>query len=169
MRNLFIYALIVTTLSGCAGVLNPYNSEFSCPKTYKGKCVSIQKAYEESLDPNWKEPEDNDYKYELNKTQGKDFSGGCTGGNCQKSTGVLKLDELQSDGSTGVYQESLYRKLSGLLKEPVTPVVVPPKIMRVLILGYSDKDRELFMPRYVYFMADEPKWMLVDPYMQVNE
>jgi len=34
-------------MSGCA-LLNPYESSFSCPESYNGKCVSVQTAYSES-------------------------------------------------------------------------------------------------------------------------
>ncbi len=34
-------------LSGC----NPYSSEFTCPRTDNGKCVSVADAYAESLRP----------------------------------------------------------------------------------------------------------------------
>ena len=59
-----------------------------------------------------------------------------------------------------LYQEEVYRKLTGLLREPVTPLVAPPRIMRVLLLPYKGEGGELFMPRYVYFMADDPRWIL---------
>lgn len=154
-------------LSSCAGIFNPYEGEFACPKTYKGKCVSIQQAYEESLDPHFKEPENKEYRYELNKK----IESSCTSGNCsQKSnSGVLRLEET-TDSSTGsgIYHENLYRKMSGLLKEPTAPVIVPPKIIRVLILSYTG-DSDLYMPRYVYFMADKPKWLLTDPFVGLEK
>ena len=34
-------------LSGCA-FINPYDSEFSCPETSKGKCVSVNRAYNDA-------------------------------------------------------------------------------------------------------------------------
>ena len=36
-------------LEGCAGAINPDSSEFNCPKTAEGKCVSVSAAYEESI------------------------------------------------------------------------------------------------------------------------
>jgi conjugal transfer pilus assembly protein TraV len=32
--------------------------------------------------------------------------------------------------------------------------------MRVLLLPYKGEGGELFMPRYVYFMADDPRWIM---------
>lgn len=169
-----LFLLMVLFLSGCAGVLNPYGDEFSCPKTYKGKCVSIQQAYEESLDPNFKEPDNNDYLYEANTKRKGCSSGNCGTGSVKSSSGsILSMDSMtlygSSDNGEGAYLEGLYKKMTGLLKEPVTPVIVPPKIMRVLILSYTETSGDdLFMPRYVYFMADKPKWIVSDPFYGIE-
>ena len=58
-----------------------------------------------------------------------------------------------------VYRDNLQKELSGLLEAPVTPVIIPPKVMRVLIFPYPDKTL-LFMPRYIYMMIDEPEWVI---------
>jgi conjugal transfer pilus assembly protein TraV len=60
------------------------------------------------------------------------------------------------------YQEALYKELAGLLKEPLTPIVAPPKVMRVLLLPYKGDSNELYMLRYIYFFVEEPKWILGD-------
>ncbi len=57
------------------------------------------------------------------------------------------------------YQESVYKKLSGLLEEPKTPVIAPPKVMRVLLLPYKN-DKDLYMYRYAYFVVDDFRWVL---------
>jgi len=57
------------------------------------------------------------------------------------------------------YQESVYKKLSGLLDEPKTPLIAPPKVMRVLLLPYKN-DRDLYMYRYAYFVVDDFRWVL---------
>ena len=57
------------------------------------------------------------------------------------------------------YQEGVYRKLAGLLEEPKTPLIAPPKVMRVLLLPYKN-DRNLYMYRYVYFVVDDFRWVL---------
>lgn len=61
------------------------------------------------------------------------------------------------------YQEALYARMAGLLKEPETPMVVPPKVMRVLMLPYEGKDDELYLYRYAYIFTDRPRWILTDP------
>ena len=44
-------AFAALLLCGCSTVLNPYQSSFNCPETENGKCVSVQTAYRESLNP----------------------------------------------------------------------------------------------------------------------
>ena len=63
---------------------------------------------------------------------------------------------------TTATESALFDKFSGLLKEPVTPVVAPPKTMRVLLLPYTGQDNEFYMLRYVYFFVDEPRWFMGD-------
>ena len=57
------------------------------------------------------------------------------------------------------YQESVYKKLAGLIEEPKTPLIAPPKVMRVLLLPYKN-DRDLYMYRYAYFVVDDFRWVL---------
>jgi len=60
------------------------------------------------------------------------------------------------------YRSSLFDKFNGLLKEPKTPIVAPPKVMRVLLLPYTGQENEFYMLRYVYFFVDKPRWILGD-------
>jgi conjugal transfer pilus assembly protein TraV len=48
-------------------------------------------------------------------------------------------------------------------------VVVPPQVMRVLILPYTGDERELYMYRYVYMFVDEPRWLLKNPLSESGE
>jgi conjugal transfer pilus assembly protein TraV len=57
------------------------------------------------------------------------------------------------------YQEGVYKKLVGLLDEPKSPVIAPPKVMRVLLLPYKN-GRDLYMYRYAYFVVDDFRWVL---------
>ena len=133
-RGLYRFAFAIL-LGGCS-ILNPYKSEFTCPQKENGKCVAVEKAYDESL-------------------AGKTGKG--------ERSEPLKKDGLEKGADKRgalLYQEEVYRKLTGLLREPVTPLVAPPRIMRVLLLPYKGEGGELFMPRYVYFMADDPRWIM---------
>jgi conjugal transfer pilus assembly protein TraV len=150
--------LIVTgmfAMSGCA-LLNPYNGSFSCPKTSNGKCVSVQAAYSEAtksktfISPDVK----NDEACNSDDT---------AAGVCSGEEKVLKFNSSTNVSSTyNRYQTSLFDKFGGLLREPVTPIVAPPKTMRVLLLPYTGQDNEFYMLRYVYFFVDEPRWLMGD-------
>lgn len=134
------FGILLAFLSGCA-IFNPYNDDFTCPKTFKGKCVSPKQAYQESLSntpPGAQEDQEaikplKDLKEDLN----------------------LKGSIIEAS-----YQNALFEKLTALLKEPATPMIAPPQIVRVLILPYKGEGAKLFMPRYVYIIIDEPKWVL---------
>jgi len=141
MRRLVLLFVLAIFLTGCASVLNPYESDFQCPDTDRGKCVSVQDAYGESMQKN-------------SSTENKDEV---------KSEKPKEGGTLESQGKkNNDYQEALYKELAGLLKEPLTPIVAPPKVMRVLLLPYKGDSNELYMIRYVYFFVEEPKWILGD-------
>ncbi|MBI5655543.1 MAG: TraV family lipoprotein [Geobacter sp.] len=153
-------ALIVIgmlSMSGCA-LFNPYESSFSCPESYNGKCVSVQTAYSESAGGSLKTkatPESN--------TAEECASGNSAAGACPDGKKDMSLNPAsQENGTYNRYRAALFDKFSGLLKEPVTPVVAPPKTMRVLMLPYTGQDNEFYMLRYVYFFVDEPRWLLGD-------
>jgi len=50
-------------------------------------------------------------------------------------------------------------RLAELLKEPQTPIIEPPRILRVLILPYKGNG-DLFMARYAYLQVESAKWVL---------
>ena len=153
MRSKIIFmGLLVVTLSGCSTLVSPYSSTFQCPETDKGKCVSVQTAYRESID--------NPLVKEGNKIKPP-----CE--TCGEKEGKKKEDPPETipgvSASTDTkyqYQDVLYKKLASLIRQPSTPIVVPPDVVRVLILSYTGSDNELFSYRYVYFFATDPKWII---------
>lgn len=150
-RKAIIFVVVLAfSLSGCA-VINPYESDFSCPETFHGKCISVQGAYEESLSG-----KDDAYEPAIDN---------CIGGKCPERTEgkrqTLRPDSVE-DRNYNAYRSALYSRYDQLLREPQTPVVVPPKVMRILMLPYKGQDGEFFMYRYAYFFTEEPKWILGD-------
>jgi conjugal transfer pilus assembly protein TraV len=142
MRKGVLASMMVLSLSGC--FLNPYESDFTCPHVEGGKCVSVQSAYDESVEVSRKKKSEMSLQDELDD-QSKHQKG---------RTGAI------SAGTRGGYQEALYTKLAGLLNEPATPLVAPPTVMRVLMLPYKGDGNRLFMPRYVFMFIDDPHWIL---------
>ncbi len=139
MRKLISYFFLslVFTLAGCAGAMNPYSSSFSCPNFKNGRCVSVEDAYKDSTNGKYQD--------------------------LWKESGAGKSKkEKAAPTEADLYQSALYGRLNGLLKSPVSPMVVPPQVMRVLILPYTGRDNELYMERYVYLFLSSPKWLLND-------
>lgn len=145
-----LFIPVALLMSGCA-VFNPYSSEFSCPEGYKGKCISVSGAYEESK---------TGVEYEAT-TIGGERSGkkDCGSSKCEDAEGNTETVETRNYSA---YKASLYQRFDDLLREPRTPVVAPPKVMRVLLLPYRGQDNEFYAMRHVYFFVDEPRWILGD-------
>ena len=141
----------VLPLSGCAtlgSAMSPYSEKFSCKNDDHGQCIHPQKAYADAV-----------------------------AGVASKSDPAVTRDrKLLRDGkaargSTGTtsgafagYRDSVYRELQGLIEQPVTPMLKPPRSVRTLILPYADRQRpdRLYMPRYVYSLVERPQWVVGD-------
>ncbi len=165
MRRIKFYIatalLILPFLAACASVMNPYEDSFGCPKTGNGKCVSIEEAYKESLeeaDKSWDRVEAYPETWDTAQTEKRQENDWDDEKVSQQAAVVKEVPALN-------YADALYSEMTRLLKEPLTPMLSPPKIMRVLLLPYKGSDKELFMYRYIYFMVDEPSWIL-DGYLQ---
>ena len=59
-------------------------------------------------------------------------------------------------------QNNRYKVLTDLLEAPETPVLDPPKILRVLLLPYKGENNELFMTRYAYLEIEPAQWVLTE-------
>jgi conjugal transfer pilus assembly protein TraV len=148
MKNIWIMILLIVILplSGCQ-ILNPYDAKSDCPDPYNGDCVSMETAYRRSKkDPNNnKEYQKIDAKHDSplikDRPETRDNS---------------NISQLNTDR---VYKHELYQEIAGLVKQPITPVRVPAKLMRVLVLGYDREDR-FYSHRYVFFESDKPRWIL---------
>ena len=149
--GLLTAALLMTT--GCAKVFNPYDSEFQCPRTDEGRCMSIPDAYEQSLSGENPPPVS---ERALRRPR--------AGARLQREAPTVQAG---SDTYTRTrerarydYLSRKYDKMAALIGNPVTPVVAPPDVIRVLILSYTGADNHLFGYRYVYFFATQPRWIL---------
>lgn len=127
-RYIAVILLLFIGLQGCASWINPYASDFNCPKTENGRCISVPDAYQESL---------------------------------KKGPKKGAKDEQSGNGS-GAYEKELFKKLAGMLKEPVTPIVNPPTAVRVLFTPYPGDENELYLYRYAFFFVDSPSFILGD-------
>jgi len=137
--------LFLTT--GCAKIFNPYHSEFQCPSADEGQCMSIPDAYETSI--SGENPLPQLCKKKLKRSQSSDS---------EKT--LPDMVGSEADSLKYNYLSKKYEKITALIGNPVTPVVVPPDVVRVLLLSYTGEDNDLFGYRYIYFFASKPKWLL---------
>ena len=73
-----------------------------------------------------------------------------------------QVSEATSNTSQIEAQNSRYKALTDLLEAPETPVLNPPKILRVLLLPYKGENNELFMTRYAYLEIEPSQWVLTE-------
>lgn len=73
-----------------------------------------------------------------------------------------QMSEIASNASQVEAQNSRYKALADLLEAPETPVLNPPKILRVLLLPYKGENNELFMTRYAYLEIEPSQWVLTE-------
>jgi conjugal transfer pilus assembly protein TraV len=140
--------LLLALLSGCTtlgSVMSPYSEKFDCKNRDHGQCVHPDKAYADAV-----------------------------AGVATKSDPAVTNDRkmLRDGGSRagraaaapayGIYRDSVYAELKGLIDAPVTPMLKPARTVRTLILPYVDRARpdRLYMPRYVYSVVDKPLWVV---------
>ncbi|MFZ2634318.1 MAG: type IV conjugative transfer system lipoprotein TraV [Desulfosalsimonadaceae bacterium] len=136
-------------LAGCSALVSPYSTTFQCPDSDKGKCVSVQTAYDESIDANPLVKNPTCEACDAEKNDAED----------EKTDKDVSVQPAVND-SKYTYQDALYKKLTSIINQPETPMVIPPDVVRVLIPSYTGTDNELFSARYVYFFATEPKWSI---------
>lgn len=148
-----LFAAILLFTTGCASVFNPYDSEFQCPDTDKGQCVSIPKAYEMSVSGDGPA-----------NTNGSESKGPGANSNLTRAPHPSSKSEDGTEDATADirydYLNAKYEKMAALIGKSATPLIVPPDVVRVLILSYTGNDNNLFGYRYVYFFATEPGWIM---------
>ncbi|CAM8670886.1 MULTISPECIES: TraV family lipoprotein [Sphingobium] len=149
--SLVLPVMAALTLSGCAtlgSVMSPYSEKFSCKNDDHGQCIHPDKAYADAVAGVAS-------KSDPAVTRDKAMLRGDKG-----TRGAGKA----SSGSFAGYRDSVYRELQGLIDQPVTPMLKPPRSVRTLILPYADRQRpdRLYMPRYVYSVVERPQWVVGD-------
>lgn len=150
-KRIFILLCLVS-LSGCS-FLMPYEDDFSCRlRDNYGKCVSVSGAYDEAVTGQERYPKLK--KGETIETN-TEFSGeGNVSGEGRLNGG--------KNNDYGVYRQKMYKELTDLIEAPATPMLRPPQTVRTLILPYSayNQKERLYMPRYVYSIIEDPKWVM---------
>lgn len=157
--NSLLTLLCTALLSGCS--LMHYESDFACEgSTDFGKCVPVKKAHNEavtgaSAGPDMK-PKSQQNQWELIDNDEP----------AERSANKPKASVAPDMVAYSRYKENEYAELRRMLVEPVTPMVKNATQMRLLITPYKgtitdkEKTQRLYMPRFVYFLADQPTFVL---------
>jgi conjugal transfer pilus assembly protein TraV len=145
IRMTVIMALCML-FAGCGGIFNPYKSEFDCPMRDKGECVSVPEAYNESVS---RMPRDANSKSPRNSQKKPDAS-----------TSAADPEQINP---RDIYQREMAKKLTSYIRQPNTPFISPPTVMRTLILPYKASSKDLYSERYIYIVVDEPQWVMSAP------
>lgn len=186
MRNTIIICAVASSLfilGGCSAIgtaLNPFQSEFQCPKTANGKCISIKGAYNEDVaaapegefNPEDTLPATNIGRSSFMTVHEADqfvpvAEKPCCGSKPDTKPEIavrsaVQVQKEKLDLPIQEYRDASLKKITKMLRDPVTPIVAPPHVMRVLILPYEDDDGALNLQRFKYVMVDRPKWVLGD-------
>ena len=149
LRGVVLMAL--AALAGGCSTMGIYDSEFSCPNSYNGRCISLQGAHDlaskgEDGPPQKPEKQGKVAHYVEPSEQAP----------------PNPISAKGEENPQSQYKDSLYKRLDSLVREPKAPIVAPAQVMRVLLLPYKSEANELYMLRYVYFFVDDPKWVVSD-------
>ncbi len=144
--------LAIFSLSGCGKIMNPYDEEFACPGGDYGDCSSVDEAYDKSINSS----EDFSPMVKIQpQDKGNDF-----------------FNDSMSENTKGTiydYQLERLKELKGLITEEETPMLIPAKQMRLLVLGYEDTSNIYFGHRFIYFVAEKERWSLAANRIQFRD
>ena len=159
-----VILFIGSMLSGCGGVMHPYDTKFRCPPGYEGLCESMDQAYADSvtgIDPKLFDKKWVKRRLEYEKKHKELFE-------VRKKAGqkVLMLSDLvngtgetEKDNAAYSYRKRLFHEMKNILSAPEKPILVPPKVVRALVAPLETPDGEfttLVAGTYMYVILDKP-------------
>lgn len=150
-------------LTGCAGILSPYKSEYSCKKAINGngKCLDLDESYELSgtvKHTGLIKQDEQDYlaikgKISRGRKLSKDES--------ERLQRYMDKLKTQVDSLRETPLEKAKRdEVLGILRQANKPIRSTEKVLRVLILPYVNSEGELNEHRYTYFTVDQGEWVV---------
>ncbi len=166
--------LVLSVLGGCS--LVPYENEFSCNlQDNFGKCISVEAAYEEAVTGVEKYPHmtrASNQARQARAERNESVSGPQRAKEQPIAVSSSQLERLPSPaaGTTATapasaysgFRDQVYDQLGTLIQAPTTPMIKPPRSVRTMILPYSSelKRNRLYMPRFVYSIVEEPRFVM---------
>lgn len=162
MRSRITKILLGISLLATAGC-NPYASEFKCGKdTPFGICGSTPEVYSQVVDS--PRPAENPPNGEVVLDTCPD---------CAKSGKPKPTQASPAPGqppALTAYEEALLTKEATLLKQPVTPIVVPPPVMRIKFFSMQGETGDVLdMDSYRFVILGKPKFLLGNQLVRPGE
>jgi len=159
--KLVLCMLLLVSLAGCGGVFNPYDSKSIAQQyAFPGVPETPQEAYFDSRHNIYPARYDKKWVYSRLEYEKKYRD-------LIKAREEVIKKETQDNPIDYSYRAELFKTIKKELKQPDTPLVIPPKVVRALILPAKIKDTKgddvLVTSYYVYFFLDRPQWILA-PY-----
>jgi len=156
-----LLALPLLALPACSTLghlMSPYAESFSCKNSDHGQCIHPDRAYEDAR-------AERVSRSDRGVTRDRRLRRAAHSAMAVPRS--IPTSQAMAPGVTGGfagYRDSVYRALRGLIDQPVTPMLKPPRSVRTLILPYADRQRpdRLYMPRYVYSIVETPSWVVGD-------
>ncbi len=150
--------LIVLLASGCAGVLDPYDSKLNCPDPDFGVCTDVETAWKESF------KDRQELKRQARIRAAKQHHKKCPDGDCSQPKSRTG-NESQNPKDINIYFTSWLKETTKLLEQPQTPVIKPPRVLYGLIFPYDGGHGDvLFMSQRVFIIAEPPRFVLSPPW-----
>lgn len=144
---LFIAAASLSLLCGCS-VLNPYQENFSCRSSAEdGGCFDVRTAYSHA--------KATEHMDQIDVPPPALAEDGKYGSQIEGSTPALVGTQARSQ-----YKDAVYNQLKDLVQAEVTPMLSPPKVLRVSFIPYEDQDGVLFLGDDAFIVVENPKWVL---------
>ncbi len=84
-------------------------------------------------------------------------------------TKLPKPPQGQAEKKESLYEKEVQGKILELLKTTPTPLRVPDTVVRVLVLPHVDEKGNLVSQKYIFFRAEEGKWILGDYLLKKGE
>ncbi len=82
----------------------------------------------------------------------------------------LETNGEQLTQASESYRIQSYRTINRLLAAPETPLLAPPRTIRVLLLPRKDEEsKTLTLARFVHVIVEDAKWVLKDPFAEVAD
>lgn len=163
--KLFLGISLILALCGCSVVgsaLNPYEDNFKCAgKAPFGKCASTPEIYSE-IQPDYKPGAPRSTVTARPGVPCPECDAAIRDESVAAAPASLPTYTIGTITPESAYRDASLAKAAKLLKEPVTPVVIPPSVMRILILPRKGEDGELNMAQFSFMMVDKPRWAMGD-------